>query len=147
MHKCCQECHNQKYCKGISQLKELLRSETINLLSGSVTIERTVRECRVKSISRKCNNQMYCQEVLQVKLKPGSATIKGTARECHKQNASIISTYRECRDQKYIQGVHIKNSARECHKQKYCQRLSHEKVLPRSATIQNTSRECHNQKY
>ena len=62
---------------------------------------------KIKSISRKCNNQKYCQEVSQVKVQPGSATIIRTARECYKQNASIISTHGEFRDQKYIQGGHI----------------------------------------
>ena len=77
------------YFQGVSQTKEL----QVNT--------------KIKSISRKCNNQKYCQELSQVKVQPGSATILRTARECHKQNASIMSTYRECRDQKYIQGSKI----------------------------------------
>ena len=77
------------YFQGVSQSKEL---------PGNT---------KIKSISRKCNNKKYCQELSQVKVQHGSATIIRTARECHKQNASIISTYSECRDQKYIQGSQI----------------------------------------
>ena len=77
------------YFQGVSQSKEL---------PGNT---------KIKSISRKCNNQKYCQELSQVKVQPGSATIIRTAIEYHKQNASIISIYRDCRDQKYIQGSQI----------------------------------------
>ena len=110
---------------------------------------------KIKSISRKCSNQKYCQEVSQVKVQPGSATIIRTARVCHKQNASIISTG----------SVTIKNTSREftfnstdreCHNQKYCQRLSHGryyqgvllfKIHPGNATIKYTAGECHKPKW
>ena len=107
---------------------------------------------KIKSISRKCNNQKYCQEVSQVKVQPGNATIIWTARECYKQNELIISTYREFRDQNTSREVTLKSTDRECHNQKYCQRLSHENVLPRvllfkihpgNDTIKYTAGECH----
>ena len=136
------ECNIQKYFQGVPQSK---------VKQGNITLERNARECniqmyfqgvsqskelsgnaKIKSISRKCNNQKYCQEVSQVKVQPGSATIIRTARECYKQNASKVNTG----------SFAIKNTSREvtlkstdrsteCHNQKYCQRLSHENVLPR----------------
>ena len=107
MQKYCQGCHNQKYCKGISQSKEL---------TGSVTIKGTFRECHNRNNYQGMPNQKYIQKVQQSKVLPklsqvkvqlGSATIIRTSRECHKQNAPIIRTYMECRDKKYIQGIHI----------------------------------------
>ena len=95
MQKYCQKCHNQKYYKGISQSKEL---------PGSVTIERTAREYQNQKYIQKMQQSKYYKEVSQVKVQSGSATLIRTVSECHKQNASIISTYRECRDQKYNQG-------------------------------------------
>ena len=122
------------YFQGVSQSKEL---------PGNA---------KIISISRKCNNQKYCQEVSQVKVQTGSATIIRTARECYKQNASIISTYREFHDQNKSREVTLKSTDRQCHNQKYCQRLSHENVLPRvllfkihpgNDTIKYTAGECH----
>ena len=107
------------YFQGVSQSKEL---------PGNA---------KIKSISRKCNNQKYCQEVSQVKVEPGSAIIIRTAREFRDQNTS-----RE---------VTLKSTDRECHNQKYCQRLSHENVLPKvllfkihpgNDTIKYTAVEC-----
>ena len=110
------ECNKQKYCQKCQS----------KVLQGNITIERTARECnnqmysqgvsqskelpdntKIKSISRKGNNQKYWEKVSQVKVQPRSATTIRTARECHKQNAIIISSYRECRDQNYIQGSYI----------------------------------------
>ena len=132
----------------MSQLKEM---------PGSVTIKCTFSGChnqkncqgmpKFKSIPRKSSNQKYCQEVSQVKVQPGSAIIIRTARECHKQNASIISTYSDVAIKNTSMEFTLKSTDRECHNLKYCQRLSHENVLPRSATIQNTPRECQNQIY
>ena len=69
-----------------------------------------------------------------------------------KQNASIISTYREFRDQKYIQGGHIekrmpqsevlpeivtrKCTTKECYYSKYTQGMTQSNILPGSATSQ-----------
>ena len=120
------------YFQGVSQSKEL---------PGNA---------KIKSISRKCNNQKYCQEVSQVKVQPGNATIIWTARECYKQNESIISTYREFRDQNTSREVTLKSTDRECHNQKYCQRLSHENVLPRVLLFKihpGNESERHNQIY
>ena len=51
-------------------------------------------------------------KVHQSKVYTGSVAIKSTSRE-----------------------FTMKSTARECHNQKYCQGLSHEKVLPGSASI------------
>ena len=103
---------------------------------------------KIKSISRKCNNQKYYQEVSQVIVQPGSATIIRTARECYKQNASIISTYREFRDQKYIHGGPIEkytitSTARDCHTKMYYQGVLLFKIDPGNDTIKYTAGECH----
>ena len=123
------------YFQGVSQSKELLRN------------------AKTKSISRKCNNQKYSQDVSQVKVQPGNATIIRTARECYKQNASIISTYREFRDQKYIQGGHIekvlienatiRSTARDCRPKMYYQGVLLFKIHPGNDTIKYTAGECH----
>ena len=93
---------------------------------GNAGIKSTVT---IKRVSRKCNNQKYFQEVSQSKVLPGSAKIKGTTRQYHKN----------C-----IQGV----------LQKYIKRVAQSKVLPGqskeipgSVTIRNTARDRFNQKY
>ena len=122
------------------------------ILSESATIRRTVR---------KCHNQKNFKKVPQSKTLPRSITLK---RECcnhgyweavplkvHPESATIKSTRRECRNQKYCQGVSQLKYLRKCHHQKYYQGPPQSKVLSGTsrgtATIKTNDRECRNKIY
>ena len=74
------ECHNQKNCQEVTQLKEHQESVTI------------------RSIFRKCHNYKLYQGVPQSWVLPGSTTKR------HPGSATIESTSRECRNQKVLPG-------------------------------------------
>ena len=112
------------------------------ILSESATIRRT---------ARKCHNQKNTKKVQQSKALLGSVTpkrecrnhgyLEAVPRKVHPGSATIKSTSRECRNQKYCQEVSQFKYLRKCHHQKYYQGPPQSKVLSGTATIKTNDRE------
>ena len=128
--------YNKKFARG-----HLWHQEVQKIRSESATIRRT---------ARKCHNQKNIKKMQQSKALPGSVTLKRECRDhgyweavpqkVHLGSARIKSTSRECRNQKYCQGVSQFKYLRKCHHQKYCLGPSQSKV------VRDRHRDRHNQK-
>ena len=90
------KCHIQKNIKKVKQSKYFQEVSQSNVLPGNASKCRIIGTARqsqnvhpgsaaIKSTSRKCRNQKYCQVVLQSKVLPESFKIKSTSRDRHNQ--------------------------------------------------------------
>ena len=99
-----------------------------------------------KKYCQRVSQSENCQEVSQSKERQGSATIKSISKKCHNQKFCQGVPQSWVQPKVHSGSDTIKSASRDCRNQKDCHRVSKSKALPGSVTTKSTARDHHSRK-